>query len=86
MKPHVKTDFTTSDYGTDLHLLRRAGNESDIIRDKWIEKHSRRLLRLWLQRQTPLGVALTYAKQIEKDLARLYEDPLKRKFIEKTYG
>jgi len=57
----------------------------NIARDKWVQKYSHQLLRLWLQRQTPFGVACTYTTHIKQDLAEFYEDPLKRKFIETTY-
>ena len=57
----------------------------NIARDKWLQKYSQRLLRIWLRRQTPLGVACTYTAHIKEDLAEFYEDPLKKKFIETTY-
>jgi hypothetical protein len=57
----------------------------NITKDKWLQKYSHQLLRLWLQRQTPFGVAGNYTAQIEEDLAEFYENPLKRKFIETTY-
>ena len=43
------------------------------------------MLKLWLRWQSPLGIARTYIEQIEKDLAKYYDEPLKRIFIEKTY-
>ena len=57
----------------------------NIAKDKWLQKYSHQLLRLWLQRQTPFGVACTYTAQIKEDLGDFYEDPLKRTFIETTY-
>jgi hypothetical protein len=57
----------------------------NIDKDKWLQKYSHQVLRLWLQRQTPFGVACTYTAQIKEDLTEFYEDPLKRKFIETTY-
>ncbi|MHC4537739.1 MAG: hypothetical protein ACYS6K_27730 [Planctomycetota bacterium] len=57
----------------------------NITKDKWIQKYSQRLLRFWLQRQTPFGVACDYTEHIKEDLDEFYEDPLKRKFIETTY-
>ena len=66
--------------------LKAVKPEADnITRDKWVQKYSQRLLRFWLQRQSPCGVACTYTAHLKKDLAEFYEDPLKRKFIEKTY-
>jgi len=60
-------------------------NVDNIAKDKWLQKYSHQLLRLWLQRQTPFGVACTYRAQIKEDLGDFYEEALKRKFIEKTY-
>jgi hypothetical protein len=85
MNTYVETNYTTKVGGTDLHYLQRASSESDVGKKKWLRKYSRRLLRLWLQRQTPLGVAPVYIGQIEEDLANFYDEPLKRVFIETTY-
>ena len=60
-------------------------NADNIAKDEWIQKYSNRLLGLWLQQQTPFAVTCTYKTQIKEDLAEFYEDPLKKKFIEKTY-
>ena len=54
-------------------------------KDRWIRKYATRILDMWLQREAPLGVASTYAVQVSEDLVKLYEDPLKRVFIEATY-
>ena len=56
-----------------------------ISKEKWLQKYASRILRLWSQWQTPLGVAGAYTNQIKQDLAKFYEDPLKRMFIEATY-
>ncbi len=58
---------------------------SNIAKDKWLQKYSHQILRLWLQRQTPFAITCTYTAQIEEDLDEFYEEPLKRKFIETTY-
>jgi len=58
----------------------------DISKEKWLEKYSSQMLGLWSQWQTPLGVARAYASQIKKDLAKFYDDPLKRMFVEATYS
>jgi hypothetical protein len=84
MNTNVETNWMEVD-GTDLWYLQRSNAELDAGRRKWLQKYSRRLLRLWRQRQTPLGIAPVYIGQIEKDLARFYDDPLKRMFIETTY-
>ena len=86
MKTYVEENSITKVSETDCHYFRKAGAESDVGKKKWLRKYSRRLLRHWLQRQTPLGVSPVYIGQIEKDLARFYDDPLKRMFIETTYA
>jgi hypothetical protein len=60
-------------------------NEDNTDKDKWLRKYSNRLLGLWLQQQTPFGITCSYKTQIKEDLAEFYADPLKKKFIEKTY-
>ena len=57
----------------------------DISKERWIQKYSHRLIRHWMRWQTPLGVASAYTEQIEKDLAKFYDEPLKKIFIETTY-
>jgi len=85
MGKQFKKGRTTKAHGAGSYNPQKNTAESDIARKNWIQKYSRRLLRLWLCRQTPLGVAGTYAEHIKKDLAEFYEDPLKKKFIETTY-
>jgi hypothetical protein len=60
--------------------------QSDITREKWIHIYSLKLLKLWLQQQTPFEIACNYTAQIKEDLADFYEHPLKRRFIEATYN
>jgi len=86
MNTYVETGCATKGYGTGLHCRQRTDTELDIAKKKWLQKYSRRLLRFWLQWQTPLGIACAYAEQIKEDLAESYEDPLKRMFIETTYN
>jgi len=85
MGKQFKKGHTTKAHGAGSHSPQKNTAESDIARKNWIQKYSRRLLRLWLGGPSPLGVAGTYAEHIKKDLAEFYEDPLKKKFIETTY-
>jgi hypothetical protein len=85
MSANVKVDCKTIGCSTGVHYPRRANARSDINKNKWLQKYSCHLLRLWLQWQTPLGIAGAYSEQIKEDLAIFYEDPLKRMFIEATY-
>ncbi len=57
----------------------------DPHKEKWLQEYASRILMVWTHWQTPLGVAQVYTDKIEKDLARFYDDPLKRLFIEATY-
>jgi hypothetical protein len=54
-------------------------------KEEWIQHYANRMLTLWLKWQTRLGVAWEYMEQLKVDLAELYEEPLKRMFIETTY-
>ena len=85
MNTHVETNCTTKVGGTELGRFKRVNTELDVGKKKWLQKYSHRLLRLWLQQQTPLGVTPMYIGQIEEDLAKFYDEPLKRMFIETTY-
>jgi len=69
--------------GSSSHDPRRP--TPDINREKWLQKYASRILMVWSQWQTPLGVACAYTDKIKMDLTRFYDDPLKRMFIETTY-
>jgi hypothetical protein len=56
-----------------------------LSREAWIRTYTRQVLKVWLGRQSPLGLAPAYAQSIRKDLAQFYEQPLMRAFIEQTY-
>lgn len=86
MNTYVEIDCSTRGDGTGLHCRQRTDTELDIGKKKWLEKYSRGLHELWLQWQTPLGIACAYAEQIKEDLTEIYDDPLKRMFIETTYN
>ena len=54
-------------------------------KEKWLQKYASRILMIWSQWQTPLGVTCNYTDKIKSDLVGFYDDPLKRLFIEATY-
>jgi hypothetical protein len=85
MCKNVETIRIIKVYDKDLPGFQRLNAQSNISKKIWVQKYSYRMLKLWLQRQSPLGIARTYIEQIEKDLAGYYDDPLKRIFIETTY-
>ena len=81
----VETICIIKVYDKDLPSLQPFNTQSNLSKRLWVQKYSHRLLKLWLRWQSPLGIARTYIEQIEKDLAKYYDEPLKRIFIEKTY-
>jgi hypothetical protein len=85
MCKNVETIRIIKVYDKDLPGLQQLNAQSNISKKIWVQKYSYRMLKLWLQRQSPLGIARTYIEQIEKDLAEYYDEPLKRIFIETTY-
>jgi hypothetical protein len=54
-------------------------------KEQWLRTYTRQVLKVWLGRQSPLGLTPAYAQSIRKDLAQFYEQPLMRAFIEQTY-
>jgi hypothetical protein len=83
MSTQTETNCINRRSGADLH-----GSEEAVpvtSKEKWLQKYASRILMVWSHWQTPLGVPSTYMGRIKKDLARFYEDPLKRMFIEATY-
>ena len=54
-------------------------------KEDWIQLYTGRILRAWLHRETPLGLAWTYANWIHRSLSGFYEQPLTKAFIERTY-
>ena len=75
---HSNNHFSTDSYDPQRPTL-------DTSKEKWLQKYASRILMAWSQWQTPLGVASAYTDRIKMDLARFYDDPLKRMFIETTY-
>jgi len=57
--------------------------ESDRI--KWIQKYSSRALDYWRHHEHTLDVSENYRICLESDLAKHYDDPLKREFVEKLW-
>jgi hypothetical protein len=86
MNTYAETICKMKTTGTESHHIQNATCDWDVGKRKWLQKYSRRLLRHWLRWQTPLGVTPVYVGKIEADLARFYDEPLKRMFIEATYG
>jgi hypothetical protein len=51
----------------------------------WIRQYADRALEHWRRWASPFGVAPDYVRHLEKDLARCYDQPLVKGFIERTY-
>ena len=56
-----------------------------MCKEEWVQHYADRMLSLWRAWQTRLGVARGYAEQLKVDLGKLYDEPLKKMFIETTY-
>jgi hypothetical protein len=59
--------------------------ELAIDKERWIQRYAVRILNRYLHWQTPLEVATACASRLRNDLAALYDDPMKRMFIEASY-
>lgn len=79
----VETFCTTGGFGTHAYSPKKP--KLCMFKEEWIQHYAVRILRLWLQWQTPLGVARDYVEQLKKDLAEFYDEPLKKMFIEAAY-
>jgi len=51
----------------------------------WVDEYAERILRVWLNLKSPLGVDGQYSKQVKDQLDEYFDDPLKRGLIETTY-
>ena len=71
--------------GCDAEVRKPGKLQVQMCKEEWIQYYADRMLTLWLKWQTRLGVAWDYVEQLKTDLAELYEEPLKRMFIEATY-
>ena len=67
----------------DSHNLQSSTSDSN--KEKWLQKYASRILMVWSQWQSPLGVTCNYTDKIKTDLVSFYDDPLKRMFIEASY-
>jgi hypothetical protein len=54
-------------------------------REVWIRRYTGRILEAWFRREAPLGLTWTYANWIRKRLSDLYEQPLLKAFVERTF-
>ena len=85
MNTYIEADCMIKKSHAILGTPLRKNCDSERKKQKWLQIYSHRLFSQWFQWQTPLGITYSYAEQIREDLAKFYEDPLKRMFIEATY-
>jgi len=83
MNRHTETANRIERCDADAHKPEKS--QCHMCKEEWIQHYADRMLRLWLAWQTRLGVARDYVEQLKANLAELYEEPLKKVFIEKTY-
>jgi hypothetical protein len=57
----------------------------DKTKQAWINKYSDRILKVWLNLKSPLGVDGRYSRLVKDQLDEYFDDPLKRGLIETTY-
>ncbi|HIJ67235.1 MAG TPA: hypothetical protein HPP87_02960 [Planctomycetes bacterium] len=58
---------------------------TDVTKQAWIDKYAERILNVWLNLKSPLGVDGRYSKLVKDQLDEYFDDPLKRGLIETTY-
>ena len=83
MSTQKETSHTMNRLVADSHELQNPMEDTN--KEKWLQMYASRILMVWSQWQTPLGVAPAYTNRIKRDLARFYDDPLKKMFIEASY-
>ena len=57
----------------------------DPNKQAWVEKYAGRILLVWHNLQSPLGIDGQYSRQVKDQLDEYFDDPLKRGLIETTY-
>ena len=53
---------------------------------KWVQKYTDRAFACWRGHAHTVVVSQQYRRQLETDLAKHYDDPLKKDFVEKTWA
>jgi len=78
-------EVSTDECRTDSYNLIVSPPQLQTNKERWIQHYAERMLSLWLQWQTPLGVSCAYVEHLKKELSGFYEIPLKKMFVETTY-
>ncbi|MBN2314638.1 MAG: hypothetical protein JXM79_11965 [Sedimentisphaerales bacterium] len=82
---NTQKETLNTDNGFDTRSHNHREPVHDTQKERWLQTYASRILMAWSHWQTPLGVACAYTHKIKMDLARFYDDPLKRMLIEATY-
>ena len=58
----------------------------DYAKAKWVQKYTDRAFACWRGSAYTVSVSQQYRRQLESDLAKHYDDPLRRQFVEMTWA
>ena len=58
----------------------------DYAKAKWVRKYTDRAFASWRGHAHTVAVSQQYRHQLETDLAKHYDDPLKKEVVEKTWA
>ena len=56
-----------------------------MTKQEWIAEYAGRILFTWRRWQGPLGIDDAYLEQLEEQLGKQFDDPLKRQLVEMSY-
>lgn len=76
---------TLDDPIEDRHLSDGYAASHPTGKQEWVQQHAHHMLQHWLKWGSPLGIAPSYVAKLERDLAKCYDQPLLKAFIERTY-
>ena len=54
-------------------------------KEQWLDEYADRILKIWQNWETPLGVDDKYNLTVRKQLSEYFDDPLKKELIESSY-
>ena len=63
------------------------GGNGDVVtsKEQWLDEYADRILKIWQNWETPLGVDDKYNLTVRKQLSEYFDDPLKKELIESSY-
>ena len=64
---------------------KKATSKTQMPKNTWIRHYADRMFRGLQRWQGPLGISRDYVEKIREDLTALYDNPLKRIWVETTY-